>query len=132
MKKIRSSGFVALMSAIVISVVLLIIAVTGSFTGFFGRADVLDAESKTRSIALADACVDSLMLNLSYDATYGGGDTVTLGSDTCEIKDSPTPYDPIRTFPIQAVFNNAYTNYQITVDTDAMEVTQWAEVDTVN
>lgn len=124
----NTSGFIALMSAIIISAILLIVATTGSLTGFYTRSNILDSESKDRSAALADACMDTVLLRLSYDATYGGGEIIPLGSDSCEILVALNPFSNPRTFPIQAIFNQAYTNALVTMDVVIQTVTSWQEV----
>ena len=64
LNKKRNKGFVALMSAIIISVILLLIITNLSLTAFYSRSDVLDSELKDRSSALAEACVDTAILKL--------------------------------------------------------------------
>ena len=92
-QKNKKNGFVALISAVIISVLLLIITVGVSMTGIMGRFNVLDAESKERSISLAEACADTAILNFSQ--AFSPPSTVTAGSDTCSIfpvvSDTPIP-----------------------------------------
>lgn len=118
------------MSAILISAVLLIIVASGSLAGWYSRFNILDSESKDRSAALADACMDTVLLRLSYDATYGGGETVPLDSDNCEILTAQNPFGNPRIFPIQAEFNRAYTNVLVTIDVVTRTVIAWREVPT--
>ena len=46
LNKRRNKGFIALISAIVISVILLLIAANLSLTSFYGRSNILDSELK--------------------------------------------------------------------------------------
>ncbi|OGG62936.1 hypothetical protein A3I46_03020 [Candidatus Kaiserbacteria bacterium RIFCSPLOWO2_02_FULL_54_13] len=124
-------GFIALMSAIIISAVLLITIVSGGFTGWNSRFSVFDSESKDRSAALADACLDTVLLRLAYDATYEGGETILLGDDSCEILAAQNPFGNPRVFPIQAVFNRAYTNVLVTIDIISREIISWEEIATL-
>ncbi|MDO8516141.1 MAG: hypothetical protein Q7S28_02745, partial [bacterium] len=123
-------GFIALMSAIIISVVLLLIITTTGLTGFFGRFNILDSEYKERSSALADACVDKMILKLADDSSYSGeASPISVGSepsDVCSVLTGATG-DPIRTFKIQASYQNAYTNLQVAVNIDTFEITSWEE-----
>ena len=121
-------GFIALTSVIIIAAILLVMAAAGSLSGFFTRSDGLDVEYKTHSHALADACVDEVLLKLGSDATYSGGDTVAVGSDSCTILAgaSGTP----RVFEIQAIYNHAYTNLEVAIDPSTLLVRSAAEVPT--
>ncbi len=110
------------MSAIVISVVLLIIVTTSSFTGFYGRFNILDTELKARSAATADACVSSALLKASQGDT--SATFLTLNSlDVCR---ATIPYaGAIR---VQATSSNsAVTNLIVTYDTTAYTTTSYLE-----
>lgn len=109
------------MSVIIISAILLVVIVGGSLTGWNSRFDILDAESKERSSALADACVGSILLQLATNGAVVSG-PVSVGSDQCRILNTASPYQ------IQASFNNAYTNLQVAVDPDTLTIISWQEV----
>lgn len=116
----RQRGFIALISVIIISAVLLTVAIAASLTGFYSRSNVLDAESKERSSALADSCVDTLLLRLVSGVSVTG--SVTVGPDQCQILTGSSPYH------IQAVFNHSYTNLLVAVDSSTLAATSWQEV----
>ena len=127
-RKKEKNGFIALMTAIVFSFVLMITAATLSQTSFFSRAEILDAEYKERSSALAEACVDTALLKLAVDPSYTGPETVSVGSDTCEIV-SVTGLDTIRTraeFP-PGTNQAAATNLEVQVDASNLSVISWNE-----
>ncbi len=83
-KKKSEQGFIALMSAIIISMLLIMLSLAVSMTGFFGRFNILDAEYKQRSLVLAEACADSSLLKLITIPDYAGNETINLGADSCE------------------------------------------------
>lgn len=126
-KKVNS-GFIALMSSIIISVILLLIATTFSFTGFSSRFNILDLEMKERSSALAEACVDTALLKLANNPNYPGGETITVsGSDTCTINTIDSIIDPI-IIDTKAVFQQANTNLHIKVKKSDISVVSWEEM----
>ena len=126
----NNSGFIALMSSIIISVILLLIAVTLSFTGLNIRFNILDSELKERSNALAEACVDIALLKLVKDSNYQGGEDVTVsGSDTCIIKTINPIIDPV-VIDTKAIFKQATTNLRIKVNKSNLKVISWEEVPT--
>lgn len=117
-------GYIALMSAIIISVLLLSITVGIGLSGFFSRSNILDAESKERSQALAEACGDQALLNFSQGLTSTG--VVSVGHDNCTII-SVTPKVGQTTIKTQAVINHAYSNIKIIVDTNTLGIISWDE-----
>lgn len=74
-------GFIALMSALVISAVLLLIATGGSLAGFYTRVTSVDVESKERSFFLAESCVDQTLLELAHNPSYAGNATTTVSGN---------------------------------------------------
>ena len=118
------------MSVIIIMAILMIIVVSSSLTGFFSRFNILDSEFKERSVALADACVDTTLSRLAFDATYAGPEAVSVGSDTCNILSALNPVGNPRTYKIQAIYQKAYTNLLVTIDINTLSVTSWQEVPT--
>lgn len=130
LNKKKNKGFVALMSAIIISVILLLMVTNLSLTGFYDRSNIFDSEMKNVSLALAEACVDTALLKLANDSTYiaTGGETVTIsGSDTCTI-DQTTLTNPTRIFNVHASPSNYYTNLQIEINVATVGVNKWEEI----
>ena len=117
----KPKGFIALVSAIIIAAILLLVTVSGGLIGIYSRFNILDSESKERSLALADACIDTLLSQLSMASAVTPG-SYPVGSDTCQILSNSSPYQ------VQGIFNNAYTNVEVSIDPDTFAVTSWEEV----
>jgi hypothetical protein len=84
-----SRGFVALMSVIIISIVLVLLTVSLSFSSFYGRFNLLDTEFKIQSNNLATSCADMALLKLRLNSSYNlvfPGETVIVVGDSCTIK----------------------------------------------
>ncbi len=60
-------GFIALFSVIIISFVLLLLTVSMNFAGFAGRFNIFDSESKERSNALANGCLEKARLAIATE-----------------------------------------------------------------
>jgi hypothetical protein len=99
-------GFIALMSSIIISAILLVVVVAASITGFTTRFNMLDAEAKQQSAALADACLDILMLRLVQGTTPNA----LVTEAACTISNAASPYK------ISAMAGRAHTNLLVTVN----------------
>lgn len=79
-------GFVALLSVIIVSIVLLGLALSGSSIAFFARFDEMDRESYVQAQALARSCADQALLQLAENYNYAAANqTVSFGADTCVI-----------------------------------------------
>jgi hypothetical protein len=137
LKNKKNGGYIALMSAIIISILLMTLSVTLSMTGFFARFDVLNSEYKERSIALAEGCVDMAMIKIAGDSNYSpivGGEVVSIGTDTCRIvsvtKDSPSAgHTTIKT---QGIFpttggERSYTNIETIINSTELTLVSWQE-----
>src|SRR5258708_7401043 len=83
--KLQEGGFIALISAVIISALLLVITFTLSFAGYFARFNTLDIEFKKQSVALAEGCVDKTLLLLAQGTVITTQTPVTIGTDTCTI-----------------------------------------------
>lgn len=123
-------GFAALITAIVLSCILITAAVTLNLSGFFTRSALLDAEYKERSSALSEACADVALLKLAGNATYAGNETIAIGTDTCQIRPTKlgVPVAGQDTVETRAVFNEATTNLQIIVTASDLSVQSWNEL----
>jgi hypothetical protein len=103
----KQHGFIALMSVIIISAVLLGAAATASTAGFFARFNELNAEYKKTASGLAESCINTALLNLAQNYTYTLATPVDVSFDTgiCTIQsigDIGTPSGTARTVVITA------------------------------
>jgi hypothetical protein len=93
---IKPRGFIALMSVIILSAMLLGLVSTANTAGFFARFNALNAEYKQVAFGLAESCANvallSLAQNYAYDPTLNAayvpsqGLLVSLDADSCYIQ----------------------------------------------
>ncbi|MEK7564052.1 MAG: hypothetical protein AAB510_00585 [Patescibacteria group bacterium] len=127
-KNRHNSGFVALMSAIIISIVLLLITTNLGFTGFYSRSNILDNEFKKRSSSLAEACIDTAILKLANNSSYTGSENQTIsGSNTCNIGNIDPSSNPI-IINTTSVFQNATTNLRVEVNKSTLAIEYYEEI----
>lgn len=82
----ENKGYIAITSAVIISALLLTIAVAVSFTSYLSRFNVLSVYFKERSYALAEACAEKALLNLTLDNNYAGNESIAVSSEeSCNI-----------------------------------------------
>src|SRR5512146_2551685 len=74
------SGYVALLSALIISAVVIVIILTLGQGTYLHRINIADAHYKTKSRALAEACVETALLDLTTNPNYAGNETINVAS----------------------------------------------------
>ena len=132
----HNRGFVALMSVIIISAILLVYVFTLGASSFLNRINVLDTENKRISLALAEACASTAMLKIAQNASYApiaGGECVSV-SDTCGAAGAKKtckicPSGVSNVFYARAVYNGAYTNLRVegSIASNNFSVVSWEE-----
>lgn len=132
----KEYGYIALISAIIITALLLIITFTVSFSSFFARFNILDSEFKKVSTGLAEACAETAILELARgntpadDTCVNVGDPCPSGPKVCKICHvenlGSNQYD-IKT---RAVYQGATTNLLVNVTITTIDVitNSWEEV----
>ncbi len=119
-------GFIALLTTIIISFVLLTIVVAVSFMGFFGRFNILGSEAKERSSALAEACIQTAILKFSQDNSYNGNDWIFVNNTSCFICSGISAVSGGNRIRVQASSSDAYTNLEVIV-TSLGAIRSWEE-----
>ena len=131
----RTKGFVALMSVILISAILLVLVFVLETWSFFQRIDALDSENKRISLELAESCIDAAILKAAQNPSYGGGECISLGGvcggtdpqRVCRICSVSYSYGSA-TASTRAVFGQAFTNLTATFNTAGrFAISNWRE-----
>lgn len=122
-----SKGYIAITSAIIISVLLMAVVSAVSVSGFFERSNTVGALLKASGRALADACASKALLSLSENRSYAGNETVALGEDTCAILPVTTDGGDyiIRT---TATVQGSATNLRVKANASDLSILSWKEV----
>ncbi len=124
-------GFIALMSVVVISSVLLLLVTEGSFSGFTSRINSLNHEFKNQSEALAEACVQQALLEYAHNSSFvGNASSSVTASEECYVGSmSRVSSNPaLLTFTAQAASHNAYTFYEITARVTDLKIVRFVEL----
>ncbi len=118
-------GFIALISVIIISAVLLLVMTTSSFTGFYARFNMLDTELKARSSSAADACAGTQLLK----AAQNNFTPTTFALNAIDVCQAVLLAG--NTIKVQATSSNsAVTNLLITYNSTDFSITSWQEIST--
>lgn len=110
----NNKGFIALISVVIISFVLLLVATTLGLKGFFSRFNVLDSENKAKSAGLANGCIEAARLKLANNTSF-----TTLSDTDIFINTEKCTYRISSGGKIKAwsIVNKAQTYYGVIVDT---------------
>jgi len=124
------SGYIALISVIIIALLLITISVVISFGGFLSRFSILDNEYKEVSSGLAEACANTAILKIAENWSYTSSlpETVTWGANNCQIisvQDSGSQ----KVIHAQANYQKSYTNLEIKVSNPVVDGLQTIKID---
>ncbi|MBI5220621.1 MAG: hypothetical protein HY978_02150 [Candidatus Liptonbacteria bacterium] len=109
------SGYVALVTTLIVIVVMLAMVFTISLTSYMGRVDVSLSSYQEQSRGLAQACLETARYRLVQNPAYAGNETVTVASSTCRIV-SVTASSSQKIVLTQGQFQQSYSNLRTTLN----------------
>jgi len=121
------NGYIAITSAIIITILIITVILTTSTIGFFGRFNILGTLFKERGDALSNACADTALLKLAEDLNYLGNETINVASSTCTILAIETNGTQ-KTIKTEGVDNEVKTNIKVLLETTDFTIISWDEV----
>ena len=121
------SGYIAITTAIVLSVVVLAVALSLGSSAIFTRAQILDAELKKLSYSVARSCLDASRLQLALDPNYSGNATTTVSNYQCHIEPIETSGSN-KIIKAKAQIGAAVTNLRLTVNGSTLSTIQLEEL----
>lgn len=114
----KKSGYIALMSTIIISFILLTASIEAGSSGWYARFNILGTEAKEQSNSLAEGCAEQAIAKLLTNPMFSGNSTTTYPLGTCYTSplEINTPEQGLLTIKTRAIVKNAYTNLNIVVN----------------
>lgn len=114
-------GFIALISTMIISSVLLGLVFVNNVSSFMLRRNVLNYEYKFISLADAESCVNLAQFKISQNYNYSGSETFDLGGRFCTIHPIVYVIDHLNhkktaTVNVQGKYNNTFSNLRVILD----------------
>lgn len=123
----RQEGYIAMTSAIIISILIMTIVFAVSTAGYFSRSNILVSELKDVGLALAEGCAEKALLKYAEDISYAGNESVTIGSKQCAILTIETSGDN-KIIKTEAIVQGATSNIKVTFVSADMTLVSWEEV----
>lgn len=120
-----NKGYIAIISVIVLSVVLLVLAQVLATAGYFQGSGSNGFEAKERSYFTALSCVDRAIYNLAQDLDYAGNETIAIGDYRCALE--PITLQATTTIiRATATTDGSTTKLKVTLD-DFLNITAFTE-----
>ncbi len=82
----KSNGYIALMTMLILSIVVLLVGIGFSINTFTSRNAEANRLFKEQSYFLALSCIDRAILKIALNPLYRGEETITIKENTCYIK----------------------------------------------
>ncbi len=123
-------GYIALITTVIVSLILLTVASEYGFAGWQARFNVLSAEAKAASAALAGGCLDTVITGLSIGQPYAAPATTTYPSGICFIAPVERPTPDLASIRVTARVADAYTTLSATATKagQTFNLTAWQEL----
>jgi hypothetical protein len=126
----HQKGFVALITVLILSAVLMVGVVSLAQFGITARYSLLDLENKTKSENLANACVAVARIAVVNDPAFTATNKiVAVGTETCTIE-SVTSVSGNKRVKVSAIVRGATTNYQVDINISTGAVARFIETAT--
>jgi Tfp pilus assembly protein PilX len=126
----HNRGFVALITVLILSAVLMVGVVSLAQYGITARYSLLDIENKTKSENLASACVAVARIAVVNDPQWSTTNKiVAVETSSCTIE-SVTSVSGNRRVKVSAVHANATTNYVVDISPTTGAIMSFVEAPT--
>lgn len=123
----NKKGFTLVVSVMIVSVILALIAVASVQHILFLRKGGTAYEDEFNARMLAEGCAEQALLKFRQNQAYRGDEILTLNGNPCTIR--PILGNGPFTLETEATMNTRVSRYQIKIaDTETFQITQWKPV----
>lgn len=122
-------GYVAITTSIILSMIILVVAITLGSSNLLTRSDFLDFNNKQLSFTLARSCLGYALLRLAEVPTYSGNQTIAVDAYQCSILPIETSGQN-KIIKATAQISGATTNLRLTVDGNSLITVIFEELST--
>jgi hypothetical protein len=134
MKNAFSSGYIAITTAVMISVVMVLLAISLSSLSLYGRTNGLAASLKSKTQFAAQGCLEDALLKLSLNNGYSGNESATIQLDGESVSCTIAPLSSEGTnkvIKVQSTINSLTTNLKLKVDAATLSRVSLEETSTL-
>ena len=121
-----SSGFIALMTVLIIFAIALLIGLSVSLLSIGEATMGLEKTQSSQAYFLANLCAEQALMKLKENIDYSGGETIEIGGGNCQI----LPIEGNWTIKTIANFQNQIKKIKIIISkvNPQMVISSWQEV----
>lgn len=123
----KEQGYVALVAAVILTLVILTLSVTASISGYFNRFNIVASYAKERSSSVARSCIETARLKVIQSSSYGGNENVSVGAHQCMIYPIETNGSQ-KTVKAKAIVERSVTNLRVVIVASDASVFSWEEM----
>lgn len=123
----KSRGFIAYISAITLSAILLVLASTLSFSLWYAQSDFLEYEYAQYSALAAAECVDNVRVLLLQNPPFLGGTSILTTQGVCEVG-AVQQTASLYAFSVAATYAAVRTEVYIEADVASLAIRSWRPV----
>ena len=130
-KNFMSKGFIALMTTLIISFILLSGVLTINFESFQVLMNVWQRHSKELSFSLAQSCVDQAIVRVLQNPSYqtlNTGELIKIKNFSCLIKEVLREEDEMFLIKSEAEVYKTFTSLEVVFDARNLEIVSFTEV----
>jgi hypothetical protein len=131
MPKQKTPGYILLISALIISSVLLAVVCAAAGAGFYLSANGIDMYSRQQSFVLAWSCLQMARLRIIQNPQSPQVGQVPIAGYSCQIFaiNFNAPVEGQITIQSRAEINNAVSNLQMVVSAGDLSLISWEDLD---
>lgn len=120
-------GYIALITSIIISALLLILISCASLSSFYSAENILAKTQKQESSDLAFSCLNMALLRLASDSSWLGAETWKVADKLCHITQVSLSNNNF-VFILQVRVNNSFTTLKANVQKSNLEINSIEEL----
>ena len=131
-----SRGYIAVVTALILSAILTALVFTSSTSTFWERLDQLSMENKEANEILAESCAYEALEQYAEDPdSFGGNERIQVQSDSYCMVDSVATSSSGQTFRIHSNSNDSFVGLNIassqSTSTGILSVTSWRDITSI-
>lgn len=123
-------GYIAIISILIISAILLLVALAGVNSGIAQSKMTFQRNQLSENYYLAQACAEEALMRVKEDSAYSGNETVSLDGNNCQILAVDKGKSQARTVKVSSSLYNLAKKIRIEVAriNPLMEIQSWREL----
>lgn len=131
MRKLNlQKGYIAIMTSIILSLMMMLVAISLGSANLFTRLNVVDFGNKQLSYFIARSCLNDALFKLADSPSYTGNETLMISDRTCVLS-TITVSGSDKIIQAKAIISGSTTNLKLTVNATTLSTVSLEELPTL-